>query len=164
MAITVVDLAPNAWGLVASGPGTFDLQMRTRGSLKLREASSLPSGEPDDTSTYWVLNTEGKKQSSLNAGENLYAWLGASNDHVKVSVDSLVNATAAAGENHIGQVGGAIAVATASFSRPADTLGYIVGDALLDSTTAATVNANTTVNTAGIMRLHVGRATDARPE
>jgi hypothetical protein len=80
------------------------------------------------------------------------------------SIDGKLGGTIAtapvAGENHIGQVGGAIAVATASFQRPADTLAYAVGDAILDSTTAATVNANTAAGSAGIMRLHVARATD----
>lgn len=57
-------------------------------------------------------------------------------------------------------VAGSIVVATASFSRPADTNVYAIGDAMLDATSAATVNANVTAGAAGIMRLHVGRSTD----
>jgi hypothetical protein len=59
-----------------------------------------------------------------------------------------------------GAVSGYTAIVGASFSRPADTAAYAIGDALLDSTVAATVNANVTAGTAGIMQLHVARSTD----
>jgi hypothetical protein len=79
------------------------------------------------------------------------------------SIDTKLAGTLAtapvAGENHIGQIGGAIIIAGASFSRPANTTAYPVGALILDATSAATVNANT-ASTAGIMRLHVGRAVD----
>jgi hypothetical protein len=107
MAITVVDLAPNAWGLIASGPGNFDIELRTRGVIKLREASSLPVGEPDDDSAYRVLNSDESIQSSLDAGENLYGWLGDSNDNVKVSVDQVVITSGSGGSAAEGAIGDA---------------------------------------------------------
>jgi len=45
----------------------------------------------------------------------------------------------AAGENHIGQIGWMVAVASASFSRPADTTAYAVGDLVANATAAASV-------------------------
>lgn len=45
----------------------------------------------------------------------------------------------ATGEAHIGRVGGESAVAAASFTRPADTAAYAVGDLVANSTTAGSV-------------------------
>jgi hypothetical protein len=45
----------------------------------------------------------------------------------------------AAGENHIGEVGGKAVRASASFSRPADTTAYSSGDLVADNTTAGSV-------------------------
>lgn len=46
----------------------------------------------------------------------------------------------AAGENHIGQVGGHIAIVTASgFTRPANTTAYAVGDLIANNATAGSV-------------------------
>jgi hypothetical protein len=45
----------------------------------------------------------------------------------------------AASANHIGEVGGRSIAATASFTRPADTSAYAVGDLIANSTTAASV-------------------------
>jgi hypothetical protein len=133
-----VTMASNQAAIVVSGPLT-DTQIRAS-ALPVSAASlPLPSGA-----------ASAANQATGNAS--------------LASIDGKLGGTIAtapiAGENHIGQVGGAIAVATASFQRPADTLAYAVGDAILDSTTAATVNANTAAGSAGIMRLHVARATD----
>jgi hypothetical protein len=49
--------------------------------------------------------------------------------------------TVAAGENHLGQVGGQIAIASANFTRPADTTAYALGDLIANSTTAGSVAA-----------------------
>lgn len=46
----------------------------------------------------------------------------------------------AAGEAHIGEVGGRTVKVNSSFTRPADTNTYAAGDALADSTSAPTVN------------------------
>lgn len=46
---------------------------------------------------------------------------------------------AEAGENHIGAVGGHIAVASANFTRPADTTAYAAGDLVANHTTAGSV-------------------------
>src|SRR5689334_10112995 len=46
---------------------------------------------------------------------------------------------AEAGENHIGAVGGHIAVAAASFTRPADTTAYASGDLVANNTSAGSV-------------------------
>jgi hypothetical protein len=43
------------------------------------------------------------------------------------------------GENHIGQIGGHIAVVSASFTRPADTNAYAAGDLVANSVTAGSV-------------------------
>lgn len=59
-----------------------------------------------------------------------------------------------------GSVTGFTAIVGASFSRPADTSAYAIGDIIGDSTVAATMNANVTAASAGIMRVHVARATD----
>ena len=45
----------------------------------------------------------------------------------------------AAGENHVGQVGGHTALASANFTRPADTTAYASGDLVANSTTAGSV-------------------------
>lgn len=47
----------------------------------------------------------------------------------------------AAGENHIGQIGGTMALASANFTRPADTTAYASGDLVANSTTAGSVAA-----------------------
>lgn len=44
-----------------------------------------------------------------------------------------------AGENHIGEVGGALANPSANFTRPADTTAYASGDLVANSTTAGSV-------------------------
>jgi hypothetical protein len=59
-----------------------------------------------------------------------------------------------------GSVTGFTAIVGASFARPADTNVYAIGDIIGDSTVAATMNANVTAATAGIMRVHVARAAD----
>lgn len=46
---------------------------------------------------------------------------------------------AAAGENHIGEVGGRIATPSANFTRPSDTTAYASGDLVANSTTAGSV-------------------------
>lgn len=48
-------------------------------------------------------------------------------------------AALAAGENHIGQVGGHAATPSATFTRPADTTAYASGDLVANSTTAGSV-------------------------
>lgn len=45
----------------------------------------------------------------------------------------------AAGENHLGEVGGKSVVISSSVTRPANTTAYAAGDAVTDSTTAPTV-------------------------
>jgi hypothetical protein len=45
----------------------------------------------------------------------------------------------AANESHIGQIGGHIATATATMTRPADTTAYVSGDLIANSTTAGSV-------------------------
>ena len=45
----------------------------------------------------------------------------------------------ATGEAHIGRVGGESAVAASSFTRPADTIAYAIGDLVANSTTAGSV-------------------------
>lgn len=57
---------------------------------------------------------------------------------VPVNVVSGTAATAA-GEAHIGQVGGHVARVSASFTRPADTTAYASGDLVANSTTAGSV-------------------------
>lgn len=49
--------------------------------------------------------------------------------------------TIAAGENHIGEVGGKIANPSANFTRPADTTAYASGDLVANSTSSASVAA-----------------------
>lgn len=48
--------------------------------------------------------------------------------------------TVAAGEAHLGEVGGRTVKVNSSFTRPSDTTAYAAGDALADSTSAPTVN------------------------
>ena len=48
-------------------------------------------------------------------------------------------ATIAAGETHVGEVGGSMALVAASFTRPADTTAYTAKDAVSNSTSAPTV-------------------------
>jgi hypothetical protein len=128
MTTAVVQLAENAWTLVAAGPGTYEIALRETGKIKLREAASLPSGEPAKYDDYWPLVHDIVKTTSLAAGENLYAW--PSSNAQYVSVDAI------ASENHIGQVGGHVARSSASFTRPADTLVYASGDLVANSITA----------------------------
>jgi hypothetical protein len=52
------------------------------------------------------------------------------------NVDSI-----AAGENHLGQIGGSVGVASANFTRPGDTTTYAIGDLIANSTTAGSVAA-----------------------
>jgi len=91
---------------------------------------------------------------------NMPIVFGADGQPVQALPAVMIGSDGTVGEPHIGEVGGRIVVAVASFARPADNAAYAVGDVLLDSTTAATANANTTAGTAGIMRLHVGRSAD----
>lgn len=60
---------------------------------------------------------------------------------VSVNSDGSVNvaATAAAGELHLGEVGGKAAIATGTFTRPADTTAYASGDLVANNTTAGSV-------------------------
>lgn len=51
----------------------------------------------------------------------------------------LGNVLLGGGEAHVGQVGGHIVVASANFTRPADTTAYAVGDLIANSTTAGAV-------------------------
>lgn len=45
----------------------------------------------------------------------------------------------AAGENHVGEVGGALSTPSSNFNRPADTAAYASGDLVANSTTAGSV-------------------------
>jgi hypothetical protein len=69
------------------------------------------------------------------------AWDGLSSDATEIALLKKIalGLALAAGENHIGQVGGHIAVASANFTRPADTNAYAVGDLIANSTTAGSV-------------------------
>jgi len=48
-------------------------------------------------------------------------------------------ASLAPGENHLGEIGGRIVNASASFTRPADTVSYAIGDLVANGTTAGAV-------------------------
>ena len=50
-----------------------------------------------------------------------------------------VNMATPAGEAHIGEVGGLAILASANFTRPADTTAYAIGDLVANSTTAGSV-------------------------
>lgn len=49
--------------------------------------------------------------------------------------------TAAASENHVGEIGGNLVSVATEFTRPADTLAYTAGDVVSDSTSATTMQA-----------------------
>jgi hypothetical protein len=53
--------------------------------------------------------------------------------------DNISPATLSAGENHMGEVGGKGLSVSASFTRPADTTAYAVGDVVSNSTSATTL-------------------------
>lgn len=57
----------------------------------------------------------------------------------------------AAGENHIGAVGGALKVATGTFARPADTTAYAANDVVSNNTTTTTP-----ITAAGVARVAGG--------
>lgn len=68
------------------------------------------------------------------------AAMAASLPVVIASNQSAVPVTPAAGELHLGEVGGRTVKVNSSFTRPSDTNAYAAGDALADSTSAPTVN------------------------
>jgi hypothetical protein len=152
-------LASDSWTAVAAGPAHPYVVFEGVSKVHLCTAAAPPLiGETNiaTLSHYNKLVDAGE----LPAGMTLYMRADAGSCALSVLDPGGIAPTLAAGEAHLGEVGGRTAIVGASFARPADNAAYAIGDAILDSTTAATVNANVTAGTAGIMRLHVGRATD----
>jgi hypothetical protein len=64
---------------------------------------------------------------------------GPTNNIQPVSVSNPLPTTGAAGENHLGEVGGRSVLVSAAFARPADTSAYAALDAVSNSTSAPAV-------------------------
>lgn len=66
-----------------------------------------------------------------------YVWTGTA--WVELKAPTLASMVLAAGEAHIGNIGGSTVLATAAFTRPADTTAYAAKDAVSNSTSAPIV-------------------------
>lgn len=75
-------------------------------------------------------------QESLPAGTNAIGKLAANSG---VDIGDVDVTSIAAGENHLGKVGGNTSAVSVSFTRPADTTAYAAKDAVSNSTSAPTV-------------------------
>lgn len=116
-------------------------------------------------------------------GDNFVPWDGASTlptgaataanqtsqntklDQLHTDLTGTLNVSAQATENHIGEVGGKLKGAAATFTRPADTTAYAAKDAVSNSTTSTTIMefdlARVTGGTGYIIkaRLHTSQST-----
>lgn len=80
----------------------------------------------------------GNQTASAPLAAYPFVWNGTTWDRLPGTTAGLL-AKLAAGETHIGQVGGHILTPSASMTRPADVLAYAVGDLVANSTVAGSV-------------------------
>lgn len=131
MTMTTVTPVAGQWTLLASGPGTYNIQLRSMGTVKLREAGTAPVGEPTDSSNFWTLGTGDQKRVALAADENVYGWPSANGMYLGLDPFST--------EQHLGAVGGHVGRASATFNKPAGTTPYSTGDLIANHATPASV-------------------------
>lgn len=96
--------------------------------------------------------TEAKQDTQITAEQAILATLGATNGAAIITdadgtaqrylrgLIKLWIAGLAAGEAHIGQIGGAIVVSSVEFTRPNDTTAYAANDVVSNNTTTTTLN------------------------
>jgi hypothetical protein len=116
------------WQATQPVSGTVTANAGT-GTFAVSAASlPLPSGAATSAKQDTLAGLVGEVQASPTANTLL--------DRLKQLLTGII---LAAGENHVGQVGGTMAAATANFTRPADTTAYATGDLVANSTTAGSV-------------------------
>lgn len=85
---------------------------------------------------------------ALPAGTNAIGKLAANSG---VDIGDVDVTSIAAGENHLGEVGGRILRASTEFTRPADTTAYTAGDVVSNSTSGSTL-----ISLANVVRVNAG--------